>query len=101
MVFLGDWVARIPMAALVAVMIMVAFGTFSWESLRILKKHPPSTNIVMTSTVVVVTTHNLAYGVFVGVLPAALFFANKVARFKHVHSEINEDGTLRTYRVVG
>jgi SulP family sulfate permease len=101
-VFLGDWVARIPMAALVAVMIMVAFGTFSWESLRNLKKHPPSTNIVMTSTVVVVvTTHNLAYGVFVGVLLAAMFFANKVARFKHVHSEINEDGTLRTYRVVG
>lgn len=101
-VFLGDWVARIPMAALVAVMIMVSIGTFSWDSLRNLKKHPLSTNIVMATTVlVVVTTHNLAYGVFVGVLLAAMFFANKVARFKHVRSELSEDGTLRTYRVVG
>lgn len=101
-VFLGDWVARIPMAALVAVMIMVSIGTFSWDSLRNLKKHPLSTNIVMTSTVlVVVATHNLAYGVFVGVLLAAMFFANKVAQFKHVRAELSEDGTLRTYRVVG
>jgi len=101
-VFLGEWVARIPMAALVAVMIMVSIGTFSWDSLRNLKKHPLSTNIVMTSTVlVVVATHNLAYGVFVGVLLAAMFFANKVAQFKHVRSELSEDGTLRTYRVVG
>jgi SulP family sulfate permease len=101
-VFLGDWVAKIPMAALVAVMIMVSIGTFSWESLINLKKHPLSTNIVMTTTViVVVATHNLAYGVFVGVLLAALFFANKVAHFKHVTSEISEDGSQRTYRVVG
>ncbi|WP_428624474.1 SulP family inorganic anion transporter [Sedimenticola sp.] len=101
-VFLGDWVARIPMAALVAVMIMVSIGTFSWESLRNLKKHPLSTNIVMTCTVlVVVITHNLAYGVFVGVLLAALFFANKVARFKHVRTDLSQDGTQRTYRVVG
>ncbi|MCW8944602.1 MAG: SulP family inorganic anion transporter [Sedimenticola sp.] len=101
-VFLGDWVAKIPMAALVAVMIMVSIGTFSWESLINLKKHPMSTNIVMTTTVVVVVaTHNLAYGVFVGVLLAAMFFANKVAQFKHVTTEISEDGTLRTYRVVG
>ncbi|WP_428606132.1 SulP family inorganic anion transporter [Sedimenticola sp.] len=101
-IFLGDWVARIPMAALVAVMIMVSIGTFSWESLRNLKKHPLSTNIVMTCTVlVVVITHNLAYGVFVGVLLAALFFANKVARFKHVRTDLSQDGTQRTYRVVG
>ncbi|MCW9021680.1 MAG: SulP family inorganic anion transporter [Sedimenticola sp.] len=101
-VFLGDWVAKIPMAALVAVMIMVSIGTFSWESLINLKKHPLSTNIVMTTTVVVVVaTHNLAYGVFVGVLLAALFFANKVAQFKHVTTEINEDGSQRTYKVVG
>lgn len=101
-VFLGDWVAHIPMAALVAVMIMVSIGTFSWDSLRNLKKHPLSTNIVMTTTVlVVVLTHNLAYGVFVGVLLAAMFFANKVAQFKHVRSQLSEDGTLRTYQVVG
>ncbi|MCW9089534.1 MAG: SulP family inorganic anion transporter [Gammaproteobacteria bacterium] len=101
-VFLGDWVARIPMAALVAVMIMVSIGTFSWESLVDLKKHPLSTNIVMVATVVVVvTTHNLAYGVFVGVLLAAMFFANKVAQFKYVRSSLSEDGDTRTYTVVG
>ncbi len=101
-VFLGDWVGRIPMAALVAVMIMVSIGTFSWDSLRNLKTHPLSSNIVMAATVaVVVATHNLAYGVFVGVLLAALFFANKVARFKYVTSQASEDGRLRTYRVVG
>ncbi|MBN0726920.1 SulP family inorganic anion transporter, partial [Pseudomonas aeruginosa] len=44
-VFLGDWLKQIPMAALVAVMIMVSIGTFSWDSLRNLKKHPLSTNI--------------------------------------------------------
>ncbi len=101
-VFLGDWVGRIPMAALVAVMIMVSIGTFSWESLRNLKKHPKSTSLVMiTTVVVVVATHNLAYGVFVGVLFAAMNFANKVAQYKYVTSRLNDDGTVRTYKVVG
>ncbi len=101
-VFLGDWVAQIPMAALVAVMIMVSIGTFSWESLRNLKKHPASTSLVMLSTVVVVVaTHNLAYGVFVGVLLAAMFFANKVAQYKYVTSALSDDGSTRTYTVVG
>ena len=101
-VFLGDWVARIPMAALVAVMIMVSIGTFNWDSLANLKKHPASTSVVMVMTVVVVVaTHNLAYGVFVGVLLAALFFANKVAQYKYVSSILSEDGLARTYRVVG
>jgi SulP family sulfate permease len=101
-VFLGDWVAQIPMAALVAVMIMVSIGTFSWESLRNLKKHPVSTSAVMiTTVVVVVATHNLAYGVFVGVLLAAMNFANKVAQFKYVNSELSADGLIRTYKVVG
>ncbi len=60
-VFLGDWVARIPMAALVAVMIMVAIGAFSWGSLANLKKHPLSTSTVMVATVVfVVATHRTA-----------------------------------------
>ncbi|OAK53453.1 hypothetical protein A3K88_07525, partial [Pseudomonas putida] len=68
-VFLGEWLSKIPMAALVAVMIMVSIGTFSWDSLRNLKEHPLSTNLVMVATVVVVVaTHNLAYGVLVGVL---------------------------------
>jgi SulP family sulfate permease len=101
-VFLGEWVAQIPMAALVAVMIMVSIGTFSWGSIANLKKHPVSTSTVMVTTVVVVVaTHNLAIGVFVGVLLAAMFFANKVAQYKYVSSTLSEDGLSRTYKVVG
>lgn len=101
-VFLSDWVSQIPMAALVAVMIMVSIGTFSWESIRDLKKHPLSTNIVMLATVAVtVSTHNLAIGVFVGVLLAALFFANKVGNILYVGSKEIEAGKEREYQVVG
>lgn len=101
-VFLSDWVSQIPMAALVAVMIMVSVGTFSWESLRDLKKHPVSTNVVMVATVVVVVaTHNLAIGVFVGVLLASLFFANKVGQVLYIGSEMSADGRTREYNVIG
>lgn len=101
-VFLNDWVAKIPMAALVAVMIMVSIGTFDWGSIRNLKSHPLSTNIVMVSTVVVVVwSHNLAFGVFVGVLLASLFFANKVSHFMYVEKELDDTKSTRTYRVHG
>jgi SulP family sulfate permease len=101
-VFLGDWISKIPMAALVAVMIMVSIGTFSWNSIVKLKEHPFSTNMVMVATVVVVVwTHNLAYGVFVGVLLASLFFANKIGHFMYVESALNEDSNTRTYQVIG
>lgn len=100
-VFLGPWVAQIPMAALVAVMIMVSIGTFSWSSITNLKAHPKSSSLVMIATVVVVVfTHNLAYGVLVGVLLSALFFAAKVGQILYVGSEKNADGT-REYKVVG
>lgn len=101
-VFLGEWLSQIPMAALVAVMIMVAIGTFSWDSLRNLKRHPLSTNIVMVVTVVVVVaTHNLAYGVLAGVLLAAMFFANKVGHYMEIESSLDEAGEHRTYKVTG
>jgi SulP family sulfate permease len=101
-VFLGEWLSKIPMAALVAVMIMVSIGTFSWNSIVKLKEHPLSTNIVMVATVVVVVwTHNLAYGVFVGVLLASLFFANKIGHFMYVESTLDEDSNTRTYHVIG
>lgn len=101
-VFLGDYLKQIPMAALVAVMIMVAIGTFSWDSLRNLSKHPLSTNIVMVATVVVVVvSHNLAYGVLVGVLLAAMFFANKLGHYMYISSEADESGQERTYNVIG
>src|SRR5690606_18457248 len=101
-VFLSDWVGQIPMAALVAVMIMVSIGTFRWESIRNLRHYPLSTNIVMVVTVaVVVFTHNLAYGVLAGVLLAAMFFANKVGHYLSIDSQLDTDGEHRTYRVVG
>lgn len=101
-VFMGDWVARIPMAALVAVMIMVSIGTFSWTSLRNLRVHPKSTSLVMLATVVtVVATHDLAKGVLVGVLLSGFFFAHKVGLILYVGSQTEDEGRLRSYRVVG
>jgi len=101
-VFLGPWVKQIPMAALVAVMIMVSIGTFSWESIRNLRSHPKSSSIVMVATVVVVVaTHDLAKGVFVGVLLSALFFATKVSRLFQIKSELLEGGAHRNYVVTG
>ncbi|MBR9856672.1 MAG: SulP family inorganic anion transporter [Gammaproteobacteria bacterium] len=100
-VFLGPWVSQIPMAALVAVMVMVSIGTFSWSSIINLKAHPASSSVVMVATVAtVVYSHNLAYGVLVGVLLSALFFANKVGQILYVGSEKADDGT-RVYKVVG
>lgn len=101
-VFLSDWVSRIPMAALVAVMIMVSIGTFNWSSIKGLKTNPLSANIILLATVAVVEwTHNLAFGVLTGVLLAALFFANKVSHFMYVDSVLKEGGGQRNYRVVG
>ena len=101
-VFLSDWVGQIPMAALVAVMIMVSIGTFSWTSIRDMPKHPLSTNIVMVSVVgIVLATHNLAIGVFVGVLLSALFFANKVGRLLYITSHLVEGDRRRVYEVTG
>lgn len=99
---LADWVRQIPMAALVAVMIMVSIGTFSWSSVWNLKHHPKSSSLVMIATVIVVVfTHDLAQGVFVGVLLSALFFAKKVSRLLCVKTE-QEDGIgTRIYRVYG
>ncbi|NWO07767.1 MAG: SulP family inorganic anion transporter [Alteromonadaceae bacterium] len=99
---LDKWLVQIPMAAPGAVMIMVSIGTFSWGSIKNLKEHPLSTNIVMVVTVVVVVaTHNLAFGVLAGVLLAALFFANKVGHYMAVTSDYDKETDTRTYKVVG
>jgi sulfate permease, SulP family len=101
-VVLGDWVGVIPMAALVAIMIMVSIGTFSWASIRNLRDHPRSSSIVMLSTViVVVATHNLATGVLVGVLLSGIFFAWKISQIFRVTSVLSDDETHRTYIVEG
>jgi SulP family sulfate permease len=100
---LGDVVALIPMAALVAVMVMVSVGTFDWHSIApaTLKRMPKSETSVMLSTVVVtVATHNLAIGVVVGVLVAMVMFARRVAHFTRI-IDVSHDSETRVYKVVG
>jgi sulfate permease, SulP family len=100
-VFAGPWVRQIPMAALVAVMIMVSIGTFSWRSLAQLRTHPKSSSLVMLATVAVtVATHDLARGVLTGVLLSALCFARKVGRMLDIARSEEADGS-HTYRISG
>ncbi|MEW1956518.1 SulP family inorganic anion transporter [Kineococcus sp. NPDC059986] len=101
---LGDVVAIIPMAALAAVMVMVAVGTFDWHSIRptTLRRMPRSETAVMVATVVVVVaTHNLAIGVVVGVVVAALLFTRRVAHLVEVDGVLSPDGAVKTYHVHG
>lgn len=99
-VFISDWLKVIPMAALVAVMIMVSISTFEWKSLTGFKSNPKSSNVVMIVTViVVVATHNLALGVLTGVLLSALFLANKLENDIRVESYIENDA--RVYDLKG
>ena len=101
---LGDWVARIPTAALVAVMIMVAVGTFDWKSisLPVLRTTPrPETLIMIVTVVTTVFTHNLAYGVGVGVVLSAVAFARHVSDVVKVTSVLDPDNTERLYAVHG
>lgn len=101
-VALGPLVSQIPMPALVAVMIMVSIGTFSWRSITDLKRLPWQSSAVMIVTVVtVVWTHDLARGVLAGVVLSGLFFAAKVRRLVRVDSSLSADGRTRTYRVSG
>ncbi len=103
----GDAVAVMPMAALVAVMVMVSVGTFDWHSIQpaTLRRMPRSETTVMVSTViVVVATHNLAIGVVVGVLVAMTLFARRVAHLAETSRELVEDtdGSVRAvYTVTG
>ncbi len=97
-VVLGPLVARIPMPALVAVMIMVSIGTFSWGSIKNLRSHPWQSSVVMLVTVIVVVwTHDLAKGVLAGVILSGLFFAGKVKGLFTVRSKLSTDGKTRTY----
>jgi len=99
---LQDWVAMIPMAALVAVMIMVSVGTFDWKSVLNLRSTPAQSSIVMiATTATVVLTHDLSKGVVLGVLLSAVFFMRKVGKTITVTEiETPEEGVLR-YKVSG
>ncbi|MFJ4790883.1 SulP family inorganic anion transporter [Streptomyces sp. NPDC088794] len=100
----GPVVSDIPMAALVAVMVMVSFATFDWHSIapRTLKRMPTGEITVMALTVaVVVATHNLAIGVVVGTVTAMVIFAKRVAHLAEVTAVVDPDGNTVVYRVTG
>lgn len=98
-VLLGDIVVRIPMAVLAGVMIMVSISTFDWNSIKTLHLLPKTDAIVMVATVLtVVLTHNLAIGVFTGILLSAIFFVSKISQ---VHVDSNMEGRTRVYKVRG
>jgi len=99
-VFFKDWLAYVPMAALVAIMVMVSFTTFQWGSIKQFRKHPASFNAVMIAVVIIVlATHNLALGVLIGVLLSALFIINKLEGEVKVQSELI--GKVRNYSIYG
>ena len=99
---LDDILRIVPVAALVAVMIMVSIGTFSWKSIVDLKRHPGTSSIVMLATVAtVLATHDLSKGVLVGVLLSGIFFAGKVARLFTVTRHEDRDAGVVTYLVEG
>ncbi|MCT4352207.1 SulP family inorganic anion transporter [Streptomyces sp. Je 1-79] len=100
----GPVVSEIPMAALVAVMVMVCFATFDWHSIapKTLRRMPLGEIAVMVITVVcVVVTHNLAVGVIAGSVTAMVIFARRVARFAEITAVRDDDGTGVVYRVSG
>ena len=99
---LQRWVAQIPMAALVAVMIMVSVGTFDWGSVMELRSTPVQSSIVMVATTVtVVVTHDLSKGVMLGVVLSAIFFMRKVGKTIIVTPLTGEGDDVRRYRVEG
>ncbi|MGC0371339.1 MAG: hypothetical protein DGJ47_000025 [Rickettsiaceae bacterium] len=99
---LSDFVKAIPMAALVAVMFMVAIGTFDWSSITNIRRNSKySTMVTFTTVTIVILTHDLAKGVFAGVLMSSLFFAKKVAKLLSFESEIESDDNSRTYKIHG
>ncbi|WP_043006186.1 SulP family inorganic anion transporter [Comamonas testosteroni] len=102
MVALKPWVSRVPVIALVAIMVMVSVSTFDWKSLGNLVRHPRLSSSVMLVTVVItIATHNLAAGVVAGVLLSGVFFTFKVANMLQVRGSLNEAGDLYTWTVSG
>ncbi|MDG2992390.1 SulP family inorganic anion transporter [Candidatus Synechococcus calcipolaris G9] len=99
---LKDWVRQMPMAALVAVMIMVSIGTFRWSSIRNLRRVPRTEVVVMLTTMfVTIFTRNFALGVATGIVMSTVFFSQKIALLVVVDKVLSEDGNHRTYKVAG
>ena len=100
--FLQDWVSQMPMAVLVAVMIMVSIGTFRWSSFTNMRRVPRSEVAVMLTTMfVIIFTRNFALGVGIGIVMSTVFFSQKVAKLVFVDKVLVEDGARRIYKVSG
>lgn len=100
-IVLNKLVVQLPLASLVSVMIFVSISTFDWSSLKTILKLPKTDAAVMLFTVaVVVSTHNLAIGVIVGILLSGIFFASKISKLK-VTSKIVKSINTRVYQVEG
>ncbi|MDB9316961.1 SulP family inorganic anion transporter [Nodularia spumigena CS-591/04] len=100
--FLQDWVKQMPMAALVAVMIMVSIGTFRWSSLKNISRIPRTETAVMLTTMfVTIFTRNFALGVVTGIVMSTVFFSNKIAQLVFVDKVLSEDSSHRIYKVAG
>ena len=99
---LQDWVQQMPMAALVAIMIMVSVGTFRWSSLKNLSRLPRSESIVMLTTMtVIILTRNFALGVATGIVMSTVFFSNKIAQVVLVDKRVEAGGDRHVYTVRG
>ncbi|PSN14875.1 sodium-independent anion transporter [filamentous cyanobacterium CCT1] len=99
---LSGWVQQMPMAALVAVMIMVSIGTFRWASFRDMARIPRSeTAVMLTTMLVTIFTRNFALGVATGIVMSTVFFSRKIARLVFVDKVLKDDGSHRVYSVSG
>jgi sulfate permease, SulP family len=94
-------IEKIPMAALVGLMFMVAIGTFEWASLKVIRKVPTADIVVMVIVAgITVIFHNLAVAVFIGVVISALVFAWENATRIRARKHIGPDGA-KHYHIYG
>ena len=99
---LQTWVKQMPMAALVAVMIMVSIGTFRWSSFKNIRQIPRTdTAVMLTTMLVIIYTSNFALGVVVGIVMSTVFFSRKIAQLVFVDKMLSQDGSQCTYKVAG
>lgn len=99
--FGSDLIEKLPMAALVGLMFMVAIGTFEWASLKTFKKMPTSDVLVMVLvTLITAITHNLAIAVLIGVVLAALAYAWENAKRIRARKYVDEKG-VKHYEIFG
>ena len=99
---LQTWVSQMPMAALVAVMIMVSIGTFRWSSFKNIRRIPRTdTAVMLTTMLVIIFTNNFALGVVVGIVMSTVFFSRKIAQLVFVDKMLSQDRTHCTYKVAG